>query len=97
MKLGKTVFTIVGTLRKVPGESPGVAMMAPRAYIPMAALAGTGLSGAEALARYRAMVRLPAGGDADLVVREMKERFPTLRLSFETVGERKRRGAWRRN
>jgi len=90
VKLGKTVFTIVGTLRKVPGESPGVAMMAPRAYIPMAALAGTGLSGAEALARYRAMVRLPAGGDADLMVREMKERFPMLRLSFETVGERKR-------
>jgi hypothetical protein len=28
--------------------------------------------------------------DADLVVREMKERFPMLRLSFETVGERKR-------
>ena len=90
VKLGRTLFTVAAALKKVPGESPGVAMMSPRAYISMAMLAGTGLSGPEALARYRAMVRLPAGRDADLVVREMKDRFPQLRLSFETVGERKR-------
>ena len=90
MKLGRTLFTVAGALRKVPGESPGVAMMAPRAYIPMDSLAGTGLSGAGALARHRAMVRLPAGRDADAVVTEMKAKFPALRLSFETVEERKR-------
>jgi len=90
VKLGRKLFTIVGALRKVPGESPGVAMMAPRAYIPMDALAGTGLSGSEALARYRAMVRLPQGRDPDAVVREMRAKFPSLRLSFETVEERKR-------
>src|ERR1022692_2702530 len=28
VKLGRTLFTVVGALRKVPGESPGVAMMA---------------------------------------------------------------------
>ncbi len=44
VKLGRTDFTIIGSLKKVPGESPGVAMMAPRAYIPMGTLAGTGLS-----------------------------------------------------
>ncbi|HXQ80546.1 MAG TPA: FtsX-like permease family protein [Opitutaceae bacterium] len=90
VKLGRTLFTVVGALRKVPGESPGVAMMAPRAYIPMESLAGTGLSGSEALARYRAMVRLPATRDPDAVVRDMKARFPSVRLSFETVEERKR-------
>ena len=90
VKLGKSLFTVVGALRKVPGESPGVAMMAPRAYIPMATLPATGLSGAEALARHRAMVRLPAGHDADAVVRDMKERFADARLSFETVEERRR-------
>jgi putative ABC transport system permease protein len=90
VKLGTTLFTVVASLRKVPGESPGVAMMAPRAYIPMASLAGTGLSGSQALARHRAMVKLPPGKDADAVVRDMKERFPLLRLSFDTVGERKR-------
>jgi putative ABC transport system permease protein len=90
VKLGTTLFTVAGSLRKVPGESPGVAMMAPRAYIPMASLAATGLAGREALARYRAMVRLPAGRDPDAVVKDMKERFPALRLSFETVAERRR-------
>ena len=90
VKLGKTLFTVAGSLRKVPGESPGVAMMAPRAYMALEELAATGLSGPGALARYRAMVRLPAGRDADQVARAMKDRFPELRLSFETVGERKR-------
>jgi putative ABC transport system permease protein len=90
VKLGRTLFTVVGSVGKVPGESPGVAMMAPRVYIPMGELAATGLAGSQALARYRAMVRLPAGRDADAVVREMKARFPLLRLSFDTVAERKR-------
>jgi putative ABC transport system permease protein len=90
VKLGRTFFTVGGSLRKVPGESPGVAMMTPRAYIPLAALPATGLSGSQALARHRALVRLPVGRDADAVVRDMRERFPLLRLSFETVAERKR-------
>jgi putative ABC transport system permease protein len=90
VKVGKSLFTLVGAVKKVPGESPGVAMMAPRAYIPMNALAATGLAGNQALARYRAMVRLPAAADADSVVRAMKDRFPLLRLSYETVAERKR-------
>jgi putative ABC transport system permease protein len=90
VKLGTTLFTVVGALKEVPGESPAVTMMAPRAFIPLAALAGTGLAGNEALARYRDMVRLPAGRDADAVATEMRARFPTLRLSFETVEQRKR-------
>ena len=90
VKLGRTLFTVAGALRKIPGESPGVAMMAPRAYIPMDSLAATGLSGSEALARHRAMVRLPAGRDADAIVTEMKARFPAMRLSFDTVEQRKR-------
>ncbi len=90
VKLGKTLFTVVASLRKVPGESPGVAMMAPRVYIPMGTLAATGLGGSQALARHRAMVRLPAGRDADAIVRDMKDKFPLVRLSFETVAERKR-------
>jgi putative ABC transport system permease protein len=90
VKLGTTLFTVVASVGKVPGESPGVAMMAPRVYIPMGALAATGLTGNQALARHRAMVRLPAGRDADAIVRDMKEKFPLLRLSFDTVAERKR-------
>lgn len=90
VKLGTKLFTVVGALKKVPGESPAVTMMAPRVYIPLSTLAGTGLAGNEALARYRAMVRLPAGRDADAVASDMRAKFPALRLSFETVEQRKR-------
>ncbi|HZZ20397.1 MAG TPA: FtsX-like permease family protein [Opitutaceae bacterium] len=90
VKMGKTLFTVVGSVKKVPGESPGVAMMAPRAYIPMPSLASTGLASGQALARYRAMVRLPSGADADAIVKAMREKFPLVRLSFETVAERKK-------
>jgi putative ABC transport system permease protein len=65
-------------------------MMAPRAYIPMEFLKATGLAGNEALARFRVMVRLPKGTDADLVARTLKEKFASMRLSVETVDERKR-------
>ena len=90
VKLGKTVFTVVGAVKRIPGESPGVAMMAPRAYIRMDSLPGTGLAAGQALARYRAMVRLPAAHPADAVVTELKARFPLVRLNFDTVAERKR-------
>jgi putative ABC transport system permease protein len=90
VKLGKTLFTIVGSLGKIPGESPGVAMMAPRAYIPLETLAGTGLAGAGALTRHRVMLRLPDRTDADGIVQTMRDKFPNMRLSFETVEERKR-------
>jgi putative ABC transport system permease protein len=90
VKLGTTLFTVVGALKKVPGESPAVSMMAPRAYIPLSTLAATGLGGGEALARYRAMVKLPAGRDPDAVVSALRAKFPALRLSFETVEERRR-------
>lgn len=90
VRLGRKLFTVAGALRKIPGEAPGVAMMAPRAYIPMAALRDTGLTGGEALARYRAMAKLPPGRDAGAVARDMREKFPGMRLSFETVEERKR-------
>jgi putative ABC transport system permease protein len=90
VRLGKTLFTVAGSLGRIPGESPGVAMMAPRAYIPFGTLAGTGLNGAGALARHRAMLRLPAGTDPDEVVRRMREKFPATRLTYETVEERRR-------
>jgi putative ABC transport system permease protein len=90
VKMGKTMFTVIGSVKKVPGESPGIAMMAPRAYIPMSSLPATGLTGSQALARYRELLRLPARTDADAAVRLMKEKFPLVRLSFDTVAERKR-------
>jgi len=90
VKLGRTNFTVVGSVQKIPGESAAVGLLAPRAFIPLAELPGTGLSGVGALARARVMVELPPGRPVDGVVRDLRERFRGVRLSFDTVAERQR-------
>jgi putative ABC transport system permease protein len=90
VRLGRTNFTVVGALRKIPGEAAAVGLLAPRAFIPLAELPGTGLTGVGALASDRVMLRLPAGRAAEAVVRELRERFHGTRLSFDTVAERQR-------
>jgi putative ABC transport system permease protein len=90
VRLGRTSFTVVGALRKIPGEAAAVGLLAPRAFIPLAELPGTGLTGVGALASDRVMLRLPAGRAAEAVVRGLRERFHGTRLSFDTVAERQR-------
>src|SRR5438128_2167635 len=43
VRLGELTTRIVGSLRKVPGETLALATIAPRVYLPMADLAQTGL------------------------------------------------------
>lgn len=91
VKLGDSTFKIVGALQKVPGDSSAIsATFAPRALIPMSALAATGLSGKATLVRYRTMVKLAPTQPAENVVREMRSKFRDDRLNFDTVEERKR-------
>ena len=90
IKLGATEFTLAGSLREVPGESAAVATLAPRVFIPLDAVAGTGLLKAGSLARYRVYFKFAAGFDVEKLVGEMRGRFRALRLGFDTVAERKR-------
>lgn len=90
VKLGRSVFTVTGVLKKVPGESPAVSMMAPRAYIAASALAATGLLEREALARYRLSARFGGDADTEAVAKMIREEFKDARLGVETVGDRKR-------
>jgi putative ABC transport system permease protein len=91
VKLGESTFAVAGALQKIPGESTAVtATFAPRAYIPLRALEATGLAGKASLVRYRTALKLSAATDAEVVAREMRNRFPGERLSFDTVAERKR-------
>jgi putative ABC transport system permease protein len=91
VRLGRSAFTIIGALRKFPGESSAVsATVAPRALIPRSALEATGLAERNVLVRHRTFLRLPAGRDPEAVARELR---PTLRgegLGVATVAERKR-------
>jgi putative ABC transport system permease protein len=92
VKIGRTDFTVVGALEKIPGESTAVAMVAPRAFIPLGALADTGLTvpGQDVLTRYRLALKLPPGRDPAAVVNDLRDRFRGQRLSFDTVEQRKR-------
>lgn len=91
VKLGRTTFTVVGALQRLPGESSAVsATIAPRALIPWSELEATGLAERSVLFRHRTFVRLPEGTDPAEVERDMRRRFLGEGLGFDTVAERKR-------
>lgn len=90
VKLGKARPVVLGAVRKMPGESAAITQLAPRAFLPLAQLPATGLAGPGSLLRYRTALKLPPGSDAEAIVRTMKDKFVTQRLSFSTVEERKR-------
>ena len=90
VRLGKTSFRVVGGVLKVPGESPSVAMLAPRAFISLSQLAGTGLASSQSLSRYRLLMKLPPSLPPERVVSDLKEHFADLRLQIDTVAERKK-------
>ncbi len=91
VKLGTTMFTVIGALQKLPGESSAIsATVAPRALIPRAQLEATGLAERNILVRHRLMLQLPAERDALAVEQAMRSEFSTERLGYDTVAERKR-------
>jgi putative ABC transport system permease protein len=91
VKLGDTTYTVIGALKKIPGESSAVsATVAPRAIVPWATLAAAGLTDRNVLIRYRTMLELPAAHAPDAVETDMRQRFRAERLGYDTVAERKR-------
>ena len=90
VRLGEGTFTIAGALKKIPGESPAVAMLAPRVYVPLAALEQTHLVQTGSLVRYRTYFRFPPDRDVEALVRDLRDRFRDAQLGFDTVELRKR-------
>jgi putative ABC transport system permease protein len=89
VRVGGLTTRVAGALQKVPGESAAFATIAPRVYLRLEDLEATGLLRAASLARYKVYFRFPAGTDVEALVREHRPRFEALRLSFDTVEERK--------
>lgn len=90
VRLGAGGFTVAGGLLRVPGESAAVATIAPRVFVPLAAVEATGLLKAGSLARHRVYLKLPADTDVEKLTADLRTRFRELRLGFETVESRKR-------
>ena len=75
VKLGTTLFTIIGALQKLPGESSAlVATVAPRALIPRSALDATGLAERNVLVRHRTMLKLLPERTAEMAEREIRQK-----------------------
>jgi len=90
VKIGQATFKVVGSLKKIPGESAAVAMFSPRVYVSMAGLETAGLLKHDTFATHRLHLKLPPGRDVELLVKELREKFQGQRLQFSTVEERKR-------
>lgn len=89
LKLGEKTFTIAGALDQFPGDSAAVATLSPRVLAALPALEGTGLLGRGALVRHAAYFKFDAGFDVERFVAEQSERLRELRLSVDTVEERR--------
>jgi len=90
IRLGTSTFTVVGALKKIPGESAAVAMLSPRIFIPYTRLPATGLVGPGSLVRYKTYFKFGPERDVEKMVSDLRGRFRELRLGFDTVEERKR-------
>jgi putative ABC transport system permease protein len=90
VRLGTAEFTVAGGLRAIPGEAAAVTQMAPRVFVPLASVGGTGLLQPGSLSRHRLYFKFPAGFDVEALERDLRERFREQRFGYDTVEERKR-------
>jgi len=89
IRLGQLTLPVVGELRKVPGESAALALVAPRVYLPMEDLPATALLRQGSLAQYKTLFKFPAPTDVPQLVARLEPQLEKFRLSFDTVEKRK--------
>jgi len=90
VKLGRTEFTIVGELKKIPGESLAVSLLSPRIVISRAKVEATGLVQPGSLVRHAASLKLPPGASAAEEKAAVREKFRVQGAQVETVEDRTR-------
>ena len=90
IKIGDAQFTIVGALKKMPGEASPAASLTPRVYVPLQHLAATNLLRPGSVARYRVYVKFPKGSDTEARIRAITPELRKLRLEFDSVAKRKK-------
>jgi putative ABC transport system permease protein len=91
IKIGTATFTVMGSLRSVPGQAPGLSMIQPRVYMPRALLESTGVVQRGSRLDSRAYIAVPPGVDANEVRREFRERLRDEGVWLESLGSREAR------
>lgn len=90
LSLGYARFTILATLRNVPGDVGIASALGPRVYIPDRYLAATQLLGFGSRADYESLVKLPATIDADAFAKAHRELFDSLQVRAQSVADTER-------
>ncbi len=90
LSLGYARFTILATLRNVPGDVGIAAALGPRVYIPDRYLADTKLLGFGSRADYESLVKLPSSIDAEGFSKAHRELFDSLQIRAQTVADTER-------
>ncbi len=90
IRLGTAEYKVAGGLRAIPGEAAAVTQMAPRVFVPLATVGGTGLLQQGSLSRHRLYFKFPDSVDVQALERDLRERFREHRFGYDTVEDRKR-------
>ncbi len=88
VRIGDLTTKVVGSLKKVPGETVVFATIAPRVYLSLGEVERAKLIREGSLARYKTFFQFPSGTDVGALVTLRKPEFDQLRLSSDTVKQR---------
>ncbi len=90
LRLGYGDFTIIGTLKDVPGTSGIAAALGPRVYIGEKYLAATELLTYGSTAEYTALLKLPSNIKAETLASSLQSRLEQQNLRLRTVSQSQR-------
>ena len=85
LKLGFGTFTIVASIKDVPGAAGIAEMLGPRIFIPAKYVAETQLLVFGSTASRTVLAKLPSGADPDKFVKPFKKRFDDQQVRLRTV------------
>ncbi len=85
LKLNFGTFTIVGSIKDVPGAAGIAEMLGPRVYIPAKYIAETQLLVFGSIADRSVLAKLPRGVDPDKFIKPLKARLDQQQLRSRTV------------
>ncbi|MDP9204078.1 MAG: ABC transporter permease, partial [Gemmatimonadota bacterium] len=85
LRLNFGTFTIVGSIKDVPGAAGIAEMLGPRVFIPAKYIAETQLLVFGSIAERTVLARLPAGVDPDKFIKPLKPRLDQQQVRSRTV------------
>lgn len=90
VQIGRSAFTISGSILSIPGQSAIRSGVAPPVFIPYGEIPETGLLQKGSRINYRVFVKYPDGFDPAVFKKLIKPRLETMDLGFNDVEGRKR-------